>query len=500
MGHMAELSPVAAQLTRLPTGVAGFDRILQGGFFRGGLYIIAGPPGGGKTILGNQLCFEHVASGGRAIFMTLLTESHSRMLAHLSTLTFYDPTPIGHTLLYLSGYSVLLAEGLAGLLKLLRQVIRDHVATMLVLDGLTNAEAVADVPLELKQLLHDLHAFTEVSGCTIFLLAHQDGDLLVLPEHTMVDGVVALSSHRVSVRSIREIEIWKLRGSAFVEGRHFCTITDAGITVYPRTEVVLDGATFDVSSERGRRSFGIAQLDAMLQGGLLTGTATLVVGPAGSGKTLLGLHFLTAGAQAGEPGLYFGLYEPPPDLIAKADKVGLDLSRWVASGQIAMLWQPVLENSLDVLAAQLMQVIATHGIQRVFIDGLQGMQTLTAYPERLNRFLTALSNELRIRQITTLFTIEISDLLSPTVVIPIEGLSALADNLILLRQVELRSQLYRLLSILKVRASDYDTAIREFQITNQGIEVAATFESADAILTGVARTTGAKAVRTRRKP
>jgi circadian clock protein KaiC len=385
-----------------------------------------------------------------------------------------------------------LTEGLTGLLKLVRQVIRDRAATMLVLDGLTNAEAIADAPLELKQFLHDLHAFTEVSGCTTFLLAHHEGELLIRPEHMMVDGLVALSTHRVSVRSIREIEIWKLRGSAYVEGRHFFTITNAGITVYPRTEVVLDGAAFDVSSERACQAFGVAQLDAMLQGGVLPGSTTLVVGPAGSGKTLLGLHFLTAGAQVNEPGLYFGLYEPPPDLIAKADKIGLGLSHWAAAGQITIQWHPVIENSLDVLVAQLLQTIAERGLQRVFIDGLQGLQSMTAYPERLSRFLTALSNELRIRQITTIYTIEIRDLLSPTVVVPIEGLSALADNLILLRQVELRSQLYRLLSILKVRASDYDSAIREFQITSEGIEVEATFESADAILTGIARTTGAK--------
>jgi circadian clock protein KaiC len=496
---MTELAPQARDLTRQTTGVAGLDRILNGGFFQGGLYIITGPPGAGKTILGNQLCFHHVASGGHAVFITLLTESHSRMLAHLGTLSFFDPAPIGSRLQYLSGYSMLLSEGLAGLLKLLRTVIRDQAATMLVLDGLTNAEAVAGAPLQLKQFLHDLHAFTEVSGCTTFLLTHHDGDLLLRPEHTIVDGVVALSSYRLSVRSMREIEIWKLRGSAFVEGRHFCTISDVGMTIFPRTEAVLDGTVFDVSSERGRQAFGVPQLDTMLQGGVLTGSNTLVVGPSGSGKTLLGLHFLTAGAQVGQRGLYVGLHEPPPDLIAKADKVGLNLSGWAAAGQIALHWQPVVENSLDVLVAQLLQAINEQGIQRVFMDGIQGLQAMTAYPERLNRFLTALSNELRIRQITSIYTIEMRDVLSPTVVVPIDGLSALADNLILLRQVELRSQLYRLLSILKVRASDYDTSIREFRITNQGIEVETTFESADAILTGSARTTGARSGQRRRR-
>src|SRR5215217_4926721 len=119
---MTEFAPHTSELTRLPTGVAGLDQILHGGFFEGGLYIITGAPGAGKTILGNQLCFHHIASGRRAIFMTLLTESHSRMLAHLGTLAFFDRAPIGRTLHYLSGYSPLVSEGLSGLLKLIRQV------------------------------------------------------------------------------------------------------------------------------------------------------------------------------------------------------------------------------------------------------------------------------------------------------------------------------------------------------------------------------------------
>ena len=122
----------------------------------------------------------------------------------------------------------------------------------------------------------------------------------------------------------------------------------------------------------------------MLQGGVLPGTTNLIVGPAGSGKTLLRLHFLRAGAQAGAASLYFGLYELPPDLIAKADKVCLELSRWAASGQIVLHWQPVIENSLDILVAQLLHTIKQRAIQRVLIDGLQGLYTMGASPERLN--------------------------------------------------------------------------------------------------------------------
>src|SRR5436309_3039680 len=113
-------------LERLPTGIPGLDTILQGGFLRGGLYLIMGTPGAGKTILSNQMCFSHVAADGRAVYVTLLAETHARMLGHLRSLAFFDPAPIASALYYISGYQILEQEGLRGLLALLRRVIRDH--------------------------------------------------------------------------------------------------------------------------------------------------------------------------------------------------------------------------------------------------------------------------------------------------------------------------------------------------------------------------------------
>ena len=113
-----------SSLERIPSGIAGLDRILYGGFFKGDSYLIVGPPGVGKTILGNQLCFHHVANGGRALYVTLLAETSSRMLAHLRSLTFFTPRLIGNALSYLSGYSVLEQEGLRALMTLLRNEVR----------------------------------------------------------------------------------------------------------------------------------------------------------------------------------------------------------------------------------------------------------------------------------------------------------------------------------------------------------------------------------------
>jgi circadian clock protein KaiC len=123
----------------------------------------------------------------------------------------------------------------------------------------------------------------------------------------------------------------------------------------------------------------------------------------------------------------------------------------------------------------------------VFIDGLGGFVNATVYPERLSRFFAALTNELQVLGATTLITAETRYLFDPAVEVPIAGTSAIVEHIISLRNVELRSQRYRLVCIIKVRESGYDTALREFRITDQGIVVAETFESAEAILTGLAR-------------
>src|SRR5256885_16871891 len=112
------------RIARLPTGVAQLDIILEGGFLRGGSYIVAGAPGTGKTIFGNQACFRHVAAGGKALYVTLLSESHARMLAHISDMSFFDAAVVGAGLHYISGYGTLRQGGLQGLLNLLRKSIQ----------------------------------------------------------------------------------------------------------------------------------------------------------------------------------------------------------------------------------------------------------------------------------------------------------------------------------------------------------------------------------------
>ena len=149
---------------RLPSGIPGLDTVLQGGFPRAGISIIQGMPGAGKTILGNQLCYSHVANGGKAIYVTLLAESHSRMMLHMSQLSFYDASVIPERLYLISAFRVLEESGLKGLQDLLRREVQRHRATVLVLDGLVAAEESANSTREFKKFIHELQTQATLSS------------------------------------------------------------------------------------------------------------------------------------------------------------------------------------------------------------------------------------------------------------------------------------------------------------------------------------------------
>jgi circadian clock protein KaiC len=473
---------------RLITDVPRLDFITKGGLIQGSSYAIIGPPGSGKTVLANQIAFNHVKRGGRALYVTLLSESHGRMLENLSQMKFYDEALIPDRLLYLSAYRDLEKDGLKGLLELVRKNAQQHKATLIIIDGMDAAKEFARSDLTFKRFLQDLQTFSSILGSTTLLLApHHEGE--IHPENTAVDGIFELSLWLHGPRAVRELIAIKFRGGPSLLGRHEVEISEQGMVIHPRTEVQFAHPTSHGREDRIRMSFGIPRLDDALHGGVLSGSTTLLLGAPGTGKTLLGLHFLLQGAREGQPGVYFGFFETPPRLIEKAEGTGMgDLKKYVDEGLIEIQWQPPLEHNMDSLAERLLERIEERKVDRLrlFIDGVSGFRSAAVYPDRMSRFFSALTHQLRMLDVTTLYSDE-TPIFSPGVEMAQPEAASTVENVLLVRYVELRSQLYRLISIMKSRESAYDSAIREFSITEKGITVADTFESAESILTGHAR-------------
>ncbi|HJT78893.1 MAG TPA: ATPase domain-containing protein, partial [Gemmataceae bacterium] len=349
--------PPAGSQDRVRSGIPRLDYILKGGFHKGGTYNLLGPPGSGKTVLGNQLCFHHAREpDGRCVYLSLLVESHTKMLAHMASLRFFNPEAVGDRIYYVSGYQQLRDGGPEALLHLIRATVQERKATVLVIDGMESLRHFAKGEQHVKEFVHELQAFTYMAGCTTLLMCFKDPSY-TFTENAVVDGVIELSYTLVGPRAVRELTVHKFRGGDYLLGKHEVEIGDQGIVVHPRTEIQFDKPPAQATEQRVRMAFGVQGLDRMLWGGLPSGSTAALLGAPGAGKTLLGLSFLVEGARRGQKGVYFGFYEPPPRLLEKAGSVGIELEQYVRQGLIEVIWQPPLEHMLDSLAEQLLEKI-----------------------------------------------------------------------------------------------------------------------------------------------
>jgi circadian clock protein KaiC len=448
---------------RFQTGIERLDEILSGGLFENSVHIIQGGPGSGKTILANQICFHQAKAGRRVVYLTLLAESHDRMLRYLSKMSFVDLALLPDRMCYLSGYSSLRDQGAQGLLDLVRDIGQKTNPDVLVLDGLYMAHEQIASKTEFLRLLYELMGEAGLHECTMLLLTNNPS-MSRSPEHTIVDVVIQLEDHLQGARAFRTLTVQKFRGSAHLRGRHLFRITADGLEVYPRMESRAELPHQPVAGERLRT--GVAGLDRMMWGGVPARSSTLLVGPAGIGKTSFGLMFLGQ-ATPEEPGLLLGCYETPEVLRFKASNLGIDIDGMIAAGALRIVWEPPLERYMDELGDRLITEVRNLSARRVFVDGGGAFRLTAAFPERLASFFGALALQMQALGSTTFITSESWGLHSPEASV-LEELSPFADNVLLLRFIEHESRLARVASLTKVRSSGFDTSILPFEITGNG--------------------------------
>ena len=467
---------------RITSGVVGLDQILRGGFIKGGLYIIEGAPGMGKTILGNQVSFHHAKAGNNILYVTLVAETVGRMLLNLSSLHFFDESIVGAGIFYISGFNALKNEGLGGLLHLLRREVVARHAAVLLLDGFASASDAAHSSEELKVFVQQLQTQADAADCTVLLLTNPF-ESAPTSEETMVDGIINLGSALCNSSALRELHVRKFRGSSYLEGVHNYHIGESGITVYPRMETQVRHKPSD-DGRFTRITSGIPRLDSLIGGGIPERTMTMLVGPSGTGKTTAGLQFL-ARSSPDEPGLLFGFYETPARIRTKA-RMFPPFVEALDTGSIEIIWQPPSEWILDELATRVLEAVRRRNIRRLLLDGLAGFKkALRSRP--IEPFFAALVEELGSLGVSTICTAEAPEIIGPTITAPLGGLSDVTDNHILLRFVEVGARLYRILSVLKIRDSSFDSNLREFSITERGIEIGEDSATAELVLANLRR-------------
>lgn len=470
----------------LETGVPNLDRILGGGVPAGDVLLIVGPAGSGKTTLALQMAFHCSAAGRKTLYASTLSETPNRVLKHTRGLAFYDESVIGRHLFLLDVYPVV-KRGLAAVRDALVRAVGEHGAELLVLDGLTALHDLYPGSAALRTFLYELGAALAALECTGVLTSSRtdagDGDGAV--EFTMADGIVKLDRRHVGARTLRSIRAEKMRGRAPVSGDHALRIDGGGVTAFPRIESLYAPGTVGLRTER--TPSGLAELDGMMNGGLPAGSATVLAGALGTGKTLTCLHFVMEGVRRGEKVMLAAFRETPEQLMDKARVFGMDLESAVREGRAAIFHRPAIEMVVDELTFELWSELDLFGPQRLALDSVVELEYAILEPGRQRGYLTALVELLRTRGVTSVFTVETPQVVGPELDFSGTTMAVLAENLVLLRNVQFRAALVSIISILKMRDSAFDSSIRQYRVTDRGIDVVPPSETTEGLLAAIAR-------------
>jgi circadian clock protein KaiC len=462
-------------ITLLPTGIPGLDQILGGGLPAYRLHMIQGLAGSCKTTLACQMAFEQARNGSKVMVLTLIAESHAKLIQHLANFSFFDEGMIGDRIEFFGGYSSLSKGGLRELLNFISSSLTNSRPDMLIVDGFRSVRDTPPSDLSLSEFMHMLNSLVSTMGCTTVLLSPVQGNLPE-SENTLVDGLIELSQHEEGLRLVREIKVFKVRGAYHLLGKHMFEVTPDGVVVYPRLEAVASRANRAPGTLKSYARFGIGEWDAMTGGGVCAGSITSLIGHPGVGKTIMGLHFIHEGLREGEPCLILGFYESPERLLQKARSVGLPMSDEHESDKLRILWRLPLEVLMDQLAQELLADIDRRGVRRLFIDGIEGFHSIAAHSDRIRSFVVALVNELRVRNVTTFITQELPYLRESVGQSDATG-SMLYENIMLLKYVEQGGINRRLISVLKMREHSYDPSHHLMQISDRGITISRAISS-----------------------
>ncbi len=457
----------AANVAR--TGVPGLDDILNGGLATGRLFLLEGSPGTGKTTTAIRFLMEGAAAGERSLYVTLSeTEQELRLAAKSYGWDFGDKVKIfelvpPESLLDADQQQSLLYSSdleLGETTKLIFDAVEESGATRIVLDSLSEIRLLAQSSLRYRRQVLALKHYFARRGATVLMLDDLTTEALDKTVHSIAHGVVRLEELAPEYGpERRRMRVIKYRANAFRGGYHDFVIRGDGVTVFPR----LVSAEHRTEFKRQTQGTGVAGLDALLGGGIEKGSSTLLLGPAGSGKSLLNLQFVKATLARGEKAALFVFDEELGLLFDRAKPLGYDLQAWQASGQLGIVQLDAAELSPGEFAHRVRSSVELANAQTVVIDSLNGYQTAMPQENSLILHMHELLQFLNRRGASTFLTVAQHGLLGSDMRSPVD-VTYLADSVILLRYFEAMGAVKRAISVIKKRTGWHEDTIREFTI------------------------------------
>jgi circadian clock protein KaiC len=472
---------------QLSTGVEGLDDVLDGGLSKGRLFLLEGNPGTGKTTVGMQFLLAGRDAGEKVLYVTMsetedelrgTAASHGWSLDGIDIFELVPPENLldeaqQQSLLYSSDLE--LGETTSRIFEVVERINPDRV----VLDSLSEIRLLAQSSLRYRrQILTLKHYFAHAKATVLMLddLTSESSDKTV---HSVAHGVVRLEELSPDYGAERRrMRVLKYRGRRFRGGYHDFVIRPGGVRIYPRL----------VSSEHGEGyarelvSTRIPELNALLGGGIERGSSVLVLGPAGTGKSLLALTFLVGAIERGERAAMFIFDEERALLLQRARGVGIDMQAMVDAGQLVLEQVDAAQMTPGEFAARVCRHVDA-GVRTVAIDSLNGYQAAMPEEKALVRHIHELLQYLNRRGATSFLTVAqhglVGDMKSPV------DVTYLADTVVLLRYFEAAGRVRRAISIVKKRASAHEDTIREYRLGSGGFQLGAPLKHFQGVLRGV---------------
>lgn len=473
-----------SDVTRAETGIPGLDEILHGGLIPRRTYLVWGGPGTGKTTLGVH--FLRHSGDGRATFITLgeteaqLRDNAERVGLSLDGIDVLDLSPAdadadagsAETYDLLEAWEV---EGTSIHDRIVEHA-REHAPVRVFIDSLSQLRYLTPDTFQFrKQVLSLLRQLT-AAGATVLLTAEMGAEASDDDLQFLSDGVIRLER----VPTGRVCRVTKMRGSDFQDGGHYYALGHGGMIIYPRLVPARHGRGYEHESV----SSGVAEIDALTNGGIERGTITMLTGPSGVGKTSLGAQFIGAAAARGERSVIYNFDESRATFEHRCKRIGLPIARMLDSGQLLFEEIEPLHYNPDQFAFTVREEVERRGVRIVMIDSLSGYRQSVRGEDLVER-VHALCRYLVNMGITVIVVNEVHSVAGQEFRVTEHGMSYLADTIIMLRYLELDGELRKCIGMLKKRTGDFEKSLREFDISADGLRVGEPLRGLRGVLRGV---------------
>jgi circadian clock protein KaiC len=474
---------------KAPLGVNGLDDILGGGLARDRLYLLEGSPGTGKTTIALSFLLEGARLGEKGLYITLSeTEEELREGAashgwslneHIKVFELVPPESLidmeqQQSLLYSSDLE--LGESI----KAVFQAVEAEKPARVVLDSLSEIRLLAGSSLRYRRQILALKHYFSRHGTTVLMLDDLTTDTLDKTVHSIAHGVIRLEEQAPEYGAERRrLRVLKYRGQQYRGGYHDFAIKPGGVTVYPRL-VALEHKT---KFARNTMTSGIAELDALVGGGIEQGSSTLILGPSGTGKSLLAIQFALAAMARGERAALFVFDEEIGLLFERMQTMNIDLAALQDAGSLFIEQVDAAELSPGEFSHRVRICIDEHDVKTVVIDSLNGYRAAMPEENALVLHVHELLQYLNRQGTSTFLTVAqhglVGDMKSPV------DVTYLADTVILLRYFEATGRVRRAISTIKKRTGTHEDTIREYRITGQGLTIGPPLTNFQGVLRGI---------------